>query len=130
MAREINPELEAELHTANSVLDPQIRGMHDLEAVSISDDLKATIQVQITAREHRHALQDDVLAKISAAKDAMAALEADGYPALPQATIIASQYNELQEQQTDLETAIALFREQASRMTVGLGEPSAKPKPA
>lgn len=130
MADDPNPQLRAELNAALADLEPQIRGLHDLAAVSISADLIASVTQQIIEREYRRNLITTALARLDDAHDAMNTLEADGYPALPQATIIASQFNELQEQQTDLETAIALFREQASRMTVGLGEPSAKPKPA
>ena len=127
MAADPNPALRAELNAALDVLAPQIRGLHDLAAVSISADLAASVAEQIVERERRRDLLNAAIATLDAGHDAMNALEADGYPALPDATIIASQFNELQEQSSDLDTAIGIFAEQASKGTVVLGTPTAKP---
>jgi len=40
MADDPNPALRAELNAALDAITPQLRGLHDLVAVSISTDLK------------------------------------------------------------------------------------------
>jgi hypothetical protein len=127
MAADPNPELRAELEAALAVIEPQIRGLNDLLNVSISGELAASIRGELAEREHRRDLIVAAIACLDALQAAMDALEADGYPALPPATIIASQYAELQGQASDLTTAVAVFDEQASQLTVGLGTPAAKP---
>jgi hypothetical protein len=128
MAEDINPVLRAELNEALAVLAPQIRGLHDFAVpVSISPDLLVSVNAQITFRENRRDLIQAALDCLDATQAALSALESDGYPELPQAAIIASQFEELQEESADLDAAASVFIEQAGRVTVVLGAPAPKP---
>ena len=128
MAADPNPALRAELMAARDILAPQLRGLHFLEVIS-DDGLKDSINTSISIRTQRDNLLVTALASLDAALAAMDALEADGYPALPDATIVASQFAQLQEELSDLSTAVGVFDEQASKGTVVLGTPTAKPVP-
>ncbi len=125
MAADPNPALRAELTAARDVLAPQLRGLHFLEAIS-DDGLKDSINASMAIRTHRDELLQAGLASLDAAHAAMDALEADGYPALPDATIVSSQFAQLKEELADLTTAVSVFDEQAQRMSVGLGTPADK----
>ena len=130
MAADPNPELRAELESALDVLSPQIRGLHDLSSVSVSTELAASVREQIVVRERRRDLINAVLGHLDATMNALNTLESDGYPALPQASLVSSQFEELQEENTDLAAAIGVFAEAASRMTVGLGAAAVRPPQA
>jgi hypothetical protein len=130
MADDPNPALRAELTAALQVLAPQIRGLHDLAAVSISPDLKAEIATQIAERERRRDLISTVIQWLDGAVQALNALANDGYPALPSAPIPPALFSELQGEETDLDAAVALFTaQQATTLSVSLGEPTAKTQP-
>lgn len=118
----VDPGLRAELLAALAVIEPQIRGLHDLTTVSITDELKAAIEAQIGPRERRRDL-------IQAVLDALDALEADGYPTLAPADLPANLFAELQGENTDIEAAVGVFDEAlpASHIAVVLGEPVEKP---
>lgn len=109
MADDPNPALRAELIAAMAVLNPQIRGLHDLETVSISAELKATVTGQVADRERRRDLIQAVLTCLDQTLAALRLLEQDGYPALPAAPIMGSLFSELQEENSDLAAAIAVF---------------------
>lgn len=123
MADDPNPALRAELVAAIAVLAPQIRGLHDFALVSITTDLAAEIAKQIAARERRRDLINHVIQWLDGALQALNALQADGYPALPTAPIPAALLSELRGENTDLEAAVGLFSEQA--VSVGLDVPHA-----
>jgi hypothetical protein len=129
MANDPNPQLRAELNAALAVLQPQIRGLHDLSAVSISADLQSSVRNEITARERRRDLIQAVLNNLDTTLSSLIALEHDGYPALPSTQMVPAQFEELQGQSADLTAAIKVFAEQpvASQMTVALGQPAEKP---
>ena len=114
--------LRAELDAALALLMPQIRGLHDLAAVSISSDLLAQINDQITVRERR---RDLIIATI----DALDALEGDGYPELAPAVLPVGLFGELQGEETDLDAAVAIFEKAgpATQIDVVLGAPTDKP---
>jgi hypothetical protein len=122
----------AELEAALAVLEPQIRGLHDLLTVSISSQLRDEIQHEITARERRKALIQDMLTAMDNAVAVNQALIADGYPALPPTQLSPPLFSELQGQEDDLTSAVSVFAgpPPASVMTIGLGEPTPKtPQP-
>lgn len=116
-------KLRAALEAAIAVLDPQIRGLHDLQGVSISPELMAEVNAQVTEREQIRALMQAVL-------DALDALEGNGgFPELPPATLDPALYEELQGQKSDLGSAIGIFTlSVASNIKIDLGEPTDKPK--
>lgn len=125
MAADPNPALRAELTAARDVLAPQLRGLHFLATVT-GDGLQDSINAEIAARTHRDSLLQSALDHLDSTLAALTALEADGYPALPHASIVASQFEQLQEELRDLTTAAGVFDEQASMMSVGLGAPADK----
>jgi len=129
MPADVNPALRAELMAALAVLEPQIRGLHDLAAVSISPELLTQIDAQIASRERRRDLIQAVLASLDAANAANDALASDGYPALPNASLPAGLFAELQGEETDLDAAVAIFEETlpATIVSVDLGAPTDKP---
>jgi hypothetical protein len=127
-----NPELRAELEAALAVLEPELRGLRDLFVVSVSPALQSSINDQILVRQRRVDLINATLAALDSAVAARTALEADGYPALPDAPLPADQFTELQGQDADLQAAIGVFEEApppATTLTVNLGEPIPKPAP-
>lgn len=127
MADDPNPALRAELVAAMAVIAPQIRGLHDLEAVSISADLKTTISTQVADRERRRDLIQAVLNCLDQTLAALRLLEQDGYPALPAAPIMGSLFSELQEEKSDLAAAIAVFA--SEQITAGPLTQTANPTP-
>ena len=131
MADDPNPGLRTELMAAMAVLAPQIRGLHDLAAVSVSSDLAVEIGHQITSRERRRDLILQVIQTLDHVIVARNELEADGYPTLDGAIVVTSLLSELQEESADLLAAVAVFKpdDTAASMTVGLGTPAAKPTP-
>lgn len=127
MADDPNPELRAELMAALAVLAPQIRGLHDLDGVSISMDLKAEVDTQILAREQRRNLIQTSIDELDAVVRALTMLEADGYPALEPVPVMSSLFQELREEVADVEAAAGVFKaDQAMTMSIGLGTPQNK----
>lgn len=129
MADDVNPALRAELEAALAVIEPQIRGLHDLMTVSITEELRAEIEAQIEVRERRANLIQAVLDQLDATNAAQAALEADGYPTLLNAELPPGLFTELQGEETDLDAAVAVFEKAgpATTVTIELGEPAEKP---
>lgn len=111
MADDPNPTLSAELMAARAVLAPQIRGLADLLTTTTSGDLHARI-VDVNAMRHH---RDDLLVAALAARDAyiaaLGALEADGYPALPNVQIEPALLDEMRAEESDIESAVAIFED-------------------
>lgn len=127
MADDPNPELRAELLAALAVIDPQIRGLHDLAVVSISAELAAAIQQQIVERERRQRLLQAAIASLNAVVTALDELEADGYPALPDAFLDPNLLAELNEEENDLDAASGIFVPNvAAAISIDLGTPVEK----
>ena len=128
MATDPNPALRAELEAALAVIDPQIRGLHDLAVVSISAELIAAIELQIVERERRQHLLQDAIASLDGVVAALDALEADGYPALPDATLDPALFDELQGEDADLDAASGIFQKNvAASISIDLGNPVDRP---
>jgi hypothetical protein len=126
-----NPELRAELEAALAVLEPELRGLRDLFVVSISAPLQSSVNEQILVRQRRVDLINATLAALDGVVTARTALEADGYPALPDAPLPADQFTELQGQDADFKAAIGVFEvAAATTVTVNLGDPVPKPPSA
>ena len=128
MADDVNPALRAELEAALVILEPEIRGLHDLTTVSISAELQTEINKQIATREHRRDLIQGVLNDLDATNAARAALEADGYPALPNAVLSPPLFAELKGEDADINAAVGVFdeRQPATTISVQLGAPTDK----
>lgn len=130
MADDPNPTVSAQLAAAREVLAPQIRGMADLATTTISPDLRAKIQEIEAGRVRR----DNLIVAAQTARDAyiaaLTALEADGYPDLPNTQVANSLFDELQEEQADLQAAASVFIvvPKATTLAIELGAPVAKPK--
>ena len=127
MADDINPTLRQQLNDALAVLAPQIRGLHDIAAVS-QGELQTTINAQITARERRRDLIQNVLNNLDACVSALGSLETDGYPNLPQVPMTPAQFLTLQGEAEDITAAVGVFTEEATSLSVGLGAPAGKPQ--
>lgn len=131
MADDPNPTLRAELLAALSVLGPQIRGLDDLSAVSISPELRDAVSKQSGSRKHRRDLIQAVVDSLDHVVSALRLLEQDGYPELPGITLVQSQFGELQEEAGDLRAAVAIFKaDVAANLAINFGTPADKPSAA
>lgn len=128
MADDPNLVLRAELVATLEILIPQIRGLHALALVS-SDDLAVAVTKQIHIRERRRDLLAATVHAIDGLIQALATLDADGYPTpIPDAAVPADLLTELQGEETDMDAAVDLFAlEQATSISVLLGIPTEKP---
>lgn len=131
MADDPNPAISEQLEAARGVLAPQIRGLADLANVSISTTLRDKIKMVENARKRR----DDLILTALNARDgyiaALAALEADGYPDLPNIPIAGDLLAEIEGEFEDLMASVQLFQaEPATVLNVNLGDPVAKPEGA
>lgn len=127
MAADPNPALRDELNSALNVLAPQIRGLHDLVAVSIDEDLRGLVSAQIVGRERRRDLIKAVLANLDTTVTSLQALDADGYPALDVVSVPPASFGELTGEMSDLAAAAAVFKaDQAAKLSIGLGDPVGK----
>ncbi len=131
MADDINPALRAELNAALAIIDPQIRGLRDLLQLEIATaDLHNFYQTYFERFSTRRNLIIAALAALDAAVAAMTALEADGYPTVPEVLVDPPIFDEMSGEMSDMEAAFKLFTEKqlASKLSVNLG--TASPKPA
>lgn len=104
-----NPALRAEYMAALAVLAPQIRGLQDLAAMPVSADLHTQIAAQIAARTTRQTLIMAVLGGLDAVVNERESLNDNGYPGLPPVTVPGSLFSELQEENSDIAAALAVF---------------------
>lgn len=129
MADDVNPALRAELEAAKAAIEPQLRGLNDLMAVSISVDLRAEIARQIEIRNRRRTKLQAVLSDLDKIQEDLDLLEKDGYPEIEGSTLSAPLLSELQGEESDLDAAVSIFvPEVAETLAVNLGSPSSKPK--
>lgn len=130
MVDDVNPALRAELEAAKAILEPQIRGLHDLSHVSISPELNEEIQKQIEIRERRQNLIQTNIERLDSANAARADLERDGYPAIEESRLIEERFSELNNEISDLEAAARIFKpDRAKTVSVALGSASDKQPP-
>lgn len=115
MADDINPMLRAQLINDRDAEAPRIRGLPDVAATSISDDAKAAVAQQLAVRVRRRDLIQVVLDDLDRARAAVDALENDGWPnPVSLATVNTALFTELQGEQSDVQAAVALFRQEAA----------------
>ena len=129
MATDPNPALRAEIQAALAVVQPQIRGLHDLLETDISPALKAVITSTVQARENRQNLLLAVIRGLDATLGALQNLDADGYPALPDVLLSVDEATELSGEKTDLEAAIGIFSEGKVALDEAGQEISPQPTP-
>jgi hypothetical protein len=104
-----NPGLRTQYMADLAVLMPQIKGLQGLATTILSPPLLAQINEQIAARQRRQTLIQNVLHGLDAVIAERELLDADGYPALPAVPLIGSLFSELQEENSALEAAVAVF---------------------
>lgn len=123
MASDPNPTLRSEIVAARDALEPQIRGLRALASIDlVSTDLRAAFDHEADHRQRRLDLEQAVLHALDAVIAAMEALEAHGYPALPNTAILATLFAELQRQMTELQAAAGIFgSSQATSISLLLG---------
>lgn len=131
MAEDPNPALRAVITAARDHLDPQIRGLRALASIDfISPELQAAANGEADNRQRRRDLEQAVLNRLDSVVAALEALEADGYPALPNTAILATLYAELRRQIAELQGAADVFTgAMAATMSIVLGEPQPKSDP-
>jgi len=133
MPNTIAPELYQEILDAKAVVEPQIRGLEDLKATSVSPALAGEYNTALLERDHRLDLLNDLIAALDAAEAALEALIADGYPALPTFTMPPELLPEHNAELSDLQAGASVFGtpSSATRIDVTLGQPIPKdPMPA
>lgn len=128
MADTPNPALRDQLINDRNALAQAIRGLPDVASTTVSPDAVTVLNQQLAIRVRRRDLIQDVLDVLDRVVAALDLLEADGWPApVSKATVSASIFEELQEEQSDVQAAVAVFqREQAASIKVNLGAPTPK----
>lgn len=127
MADDINAARRAELNGQLVTLAPEIRGLDDLAKTSVSPDLVAKIVAHSDDLKRRRDLIQAELNGMDNVNMLHNNLLADGYPALPPSAVADSLYAELQEELADLQSAVAVFQAEASKLQIALGTPTSKP---
>lgn len=129
MAADPNPALRAQLVAARDALAPQIRGLADVAATSVSAEMIVALNLQLGVRMHRADLIQSVLNQLDQTVSWLRTLEADGWPdPVPPGVLNQSLFDELQGEQSDVESAVAVFvdQQQAASIKVTLGDPVPK----
>lgn len=114
--------LKAELEAAKAVLEPQIEGLHDFARLNIKPETLAKVQEATVDFERRHGL-------VVAALAALAALETDKYPDVPQREVLKVVYDDLSQNVFTIQAAFAKFlsEEEATVAEIIPGTPEKKP---
>lgn len=123
-----NVALKAELVAALDLLEHQIAGLDDFLLGSIRPETAEAISSFRASRAVRARLIREDLEIIEAETRANAALDADGYPDLPNAKVAEDILKEIREQIADLELAASVFeaKPRASTLSVELGPATPK----
>jgi uncharacterized coiled-coil protein SlyX len=127
VADDPNAALRAELEAAKAVLDEQIRGLQKMANDPLSAALLGEINGQIAERQQRVDLIDAALRQMDLVTDALNALYADGYPAMPQEELPPELAAELKGEVSDIEAGANVFTTTgATSLTIDLGAPQSK----
>lgn len=111
---------------AKNALSPLIRGLRDMMAFQhISEENKGFLRKLETDLLRRRERLSTVISVIQLLDDAVAGLDADGYPDIPRVVLSTTLFDELQKGVSDVEAADRLF-ENPPIMTITLGEKSDK----
>lgn len=120
--------LRDEMTAAIEVLEPQLRGLQDLEKASLSDTTRTAVTLSIGEHEQRLSLLHSVLKELDDLEHAINNLENDGYPAGLVMEVDKTTADELQGQQADYQAAFGQFElaALATTMTITLGDSADK----
>lgn len=123
--------LRVEIQAAITFIVPQIRGLNDLTKTSISADTLVAVQTEVATRQRRKDRLDAVIVALDRLEAVLAALFADGYPAIVKATVSDEIAAELSEQGQDINAAIEQFLRaiEAANIVINLGAPVPKTTP-
>lgn len=91
-----------ELTAAQTVILPQIEGLHDFARLNLQPDTLTVVQAATIDFERRRDL-------IAAALAALDALSTDGYPEVPEREVIGAVYADLKDNVTTIEAAFTKF---------------------
>jgi len=122
-------ELKTEIVAALAVLVSLIRGLEDLQKVSLSAPALDAVGKALADYVRRRSFLNLVVNALGSVDIGISKLEADGYPALANHPVLADVFAELQEQQDDIAAAIGEFEREptATAITVSLGQATDKP---
>jgi hypothetical protein len=124
--------LRIEINAALTVLEPQIRGLQDLQKVSLSPQAIEEITQTSLTLQRRKKLLNDVIVALNALEAALKALLGDGYPEVPKSSVSPEIAAELHGQALDLVAAFGMFEVEdlsATSLKVALGAPVPKDAP-
>jgi hypothetical protein len=106
--------LRAELLLARPPLAGIIEGLqHDLEQQDLLPEARAEVQGLLADYQRRESLMVGLDSRASATFDAVSALLADGYPALPEREISEEAFEALDQNRRSIELAQGQFRARA-----------------
>jgi hypothetical protein len=106
--------LRAELLLARPPLAGIIEGLqHDLEQQDLLPEARAEVQGLLADYQRRESLMVGLDSRASATFDAVSALLADGYPALPEREISEEAFEALDQNRRSIELAQGQFRPRA-----------------
>lgn len=113
--------LRDELLAAQSLLIPQIEGLHDFARLNLKPDSVPVVKATTADFERR-------LGLLTKALESLTALSNDGYPAVDQRDVLGTIYADLQENVSTLQAAFAKFAPvaEATEATILAGDPVPK----
>jgi hypothetical protein len=92
-----NPALRKEMMDAMASLDPQIRGLENAMKALISPELQNALGTQLGMRQQRRELLKRVVVALDGVVEASDALDKNGYPTFPAASLSADLQKEYDE---------------------------------
>lgn len=114
MDTEATAALRTELQAARPPLAGIIEGLqHDLEHQDLLPEQRSEVEALLADYERREARMKALDASASATVDAISALLADGYPALPEREISEATFEALAQNLRSIDLAQAQFRRRA-----------------
>lgn len=118
--------LRDELTAAQTVLEPQIRGIQALLAAAPQSAFADELNEQLQLHNNRFDLISVVLKACNAVHDALGNLNADGYPNLNITPINQVDFEAMKSEVQDIEAAFDLFGHEASGVNISLNQPAEK----
>ncbi len=119
--------LRAEITAALTATQAPLPGLHDLAKVSLSEAALQEVNNSIESHNRRVGELQNVLQQLNDLENALRDLKNDGYPDLPPEGVSGEVYEELLQQQKDLDEAFKQFAaEVAANIKANLGQPTDK----
>lgn len=110
-----------EIEGAILAMAPAHEGLRDYAALDLRPESLSEVQSAISRYDQR-------LALLSAARDHLAALQADGFPSLELPPVTATVLDDLRENASTIAAALGKFRAPAQASTLGLSADAPEPK--